>query len=104
MGLSFFGALFYLQYYTFAILSEKFKSFSIQESVYIILSAKVLGRMTFIFVLLCTNRRTLNFLISGTILLLSSTILGLSFFVDERTLDLLGIFFSGGFSLPNRKC
>lgn len=94
-GLSFFGILFYLQYYTFVILSEKFKAFSIQESNYIILSAKIFGRMTFICVLFCTNRRILNFLISGSILLISAAIFVLSYTVRAKTLDLLGIIFSG---------
>lgn len=95
IGLCFFGGLHYFNYYSFVLLSEKLKSFSIQGRLFVILCAKILGRMTMIVVLIYSNRKFLNYFISITIFIFSSLILIFSYVLKEETLNFIGMIFTG---------
>ena len=77
------------------ILSEKLRSFSIQQRNYVVLLGKTIGRGSFFFILPFSTRRFLNFLITSVILILSTCTLIISFLVSEDSLNLIGIFFTG---------
>ena len=95
IGITALGIMHYYQYYTFVILSEKLKSFSIQQRNYVVLIGKILGRATLFCVLPFSTRRFLNFLTSSVVLSLSVCIFLVSFFFKGDTVNLIGISIAG---------
>lgn len=94
-GLSVLGILQYFQFYVFVILSEKLKSFSIQQRNYVILCAKIGGRFSLFFILICATRRFLNFFISSVILAFSFCILIASFLLEQVDLEHVAMVVTG---------
>lgn len=95
VGITTLGILNFFQIYSFVILSEKLKSFSIQQRNYVILLGKIIGRGFFFCVLPFSTRRFLNFLITSIILVLSFCIFIISYLVSEDSLKFTGIVFTG---------
>lgn len=91
LGLTLLGTLHYVQYYTFVMLSEDLKLFTMQQRNYLMLLARLTGRSSFLVVLLHASRRCLNFFISGSILAISSGMLVLSFLLEERLINVAGM-------------
>lgn len=94
IGICLLAIFHYFNYYTFVILSERLNVFTIQQRNYTILLAKIFGRIIMFFILVCATRRFFNFFISISVFAFSFLMFLLSYMLELKTLDIVGLVFT----------
>ena len=82
----------FMDFYMLLFLIEKFVVFTIHEANYVTFGSSMLGCLTFIVWLYKAPRRLLNFLISGSILVVTLAVLIGSLALDKTTVDRMGFY------------